>query len=97
MVVKNAHALAGHTGITRHSPRNGCNGYFVDLPGAPGVLATVACAPFRRLDTSVGVSGPHDFARPRKIAVRYRRIRVHRIPPRGRDDRDSPLFRDGTQ
>jgi hypothetical protein len=24
-------------------------------------------------------------------AVRYRRIRVHRIPPRGRDDRDSPL------
>ena len=26
-------------------------------------------------------------------AVRYRRIRVHRIPPRGRDDRVSPLQR----
>ena len=65
-------------------------------PGAPGLLATVACAPSRRLDTSVGVSGPHDFARPRKIAVRYRRIRVHRIPPRERDDRVSPLCWDGT-
>src|ERR1700683_1522257 len=32
MVVKNAHALAGHTGITRHSPRNGFNGYFVISP-----------------------------------------------------------------
>ena len=27
-------------------------------------MATVARAPSRRLDTSVGVSGPHDFARP---------------------------------
>ena len=66
-------------------------GLYRALPGVPGFLVTVACAPSRRLDTSVGVSGPHDFARPRKIAVRYRRIRVHRIPPRGRDDRDSPL------
>src|ERR1700733_3379835 len=32
MVVKNAHALAGHTGITRHSPRNGFNGYTVLSP-----------------------------------------------------------------
>jgi hypothetical protein len=31
------------------------------IAGAPGVLATVACATSRRLDTSVGVSGPHDF------------------------------------
>ena len=29
-------------------------------------------------------------------AVRYRRIRVHRIPPRERDDRVSPLCWDGT-
>jgi hypothetical protein len=42
------------------------------------------------------MSGPHDFA-VRLNAVRYRRIRVHRIPPRGRDDRVSPLSvgRDG--
>jgi hypothetical protein len=38
------------------------------------------------------VSGPHDFARPQKIAVRYRRIRVHRSPSRERDDRVSPLL-----
>jgi hypothetical protein len=43
-----------------------------------------------RLDTSVGVSGPHDFA-VRFSAVRQERIRVHRIPPRVRDDRDTPL------
>ena len=35
----------------------------------------------RRLDASVGASGPHDFA-VRIRAVRQRRIRVHRIPPR---------------
>jgi hypothetical protein len=49
----------------------------------------------RQLDTSVGVSGPHDFA-VRFSAVRQERIRVHRIPPRVRDDRDTPLVWDGT-
>jgi hypothetical protein len=44
----------------------------------------------RELDTSVGVSGPHDFA-VRFSAVRQERIRVHRIPPRVRDDREPPL------
>jgi hypothetical protein len=52
------------------------------LPGEPGLFVTVAernC--FRRLDTSVGVSGPHDFA----VRLRYLRLgtlRVHRILPR---------------
>src|ERR1700722_4140133 len=45
-------------------------GLYRALPGAPGLLATVACAPSRRLDTSVGVSGPHDFARPPESAAR---------------------------
>jgi len=36
---------------------------------------------FRQLDTSVGVSGPHDFAVRFGIA-RLARRRVHRIPPR---------------
>jgi hypothetical protein len=44
----------------------------------------------RKLDTSVGVSGPHDFS-VRFSAVRQERIRVHRIPPRVRDDREPPL------
>jgi hypothetical protein len=36
-------------------------GLYRALPGVPGFLVTVACAPSRRLDTSVGVSGPHVF------------------------------------
>jgi hypothetical protein len=44
----------------------------------------------RQLDTSVGASGPHDFA-VRFSAIRQKRIRVHRIPPRVRDDREPPL------
>ena len=49
----------------------------------------------RELDASVEASGPHDFA-VRLSAVRYRHLRVHRIPPRVRDDREPPLMWDGT-
>jgi hypothetical protein len=49
----------------------------------------------RQLDASVGASGPHDFA-VRFSAVRQRHRHVHRIPPRVRDDRETPLQRDGT-
>ena len=51
----------------------------------------------RKLDTSVGVSGPHDFA-VRFSAIRLGHLCVHRIPPRvddvaqrpsvGRDEED---------
>jgi hypothetical protein len=44
----------------------------------------------RKLDASVGASGPHDFA-VRVDVTRQRHLRVHRIPPRVRDDRDTPL------
>jgi hypothetical protein len=60
-------------------------------------LATVACGIiFRKLDTSVAVSGPHDFAVRRKNALVRSISRVHRIPPRVRDDRETPLKWDGT-
>jgi hypothetical protein len=49
----------------------------------------------RELDASVEASGPHGFA-VRISAVRYRRLRVHRIPSRVRDDREPPLEWDGT-
>ena len=49
----------------------------------------------RKLDTSVEVSGPHDFA-VRLSAARQEHIRVHRIPSRVRDDREPPLMWDGT-
>ena len=42
------------------------------------------------LNASVGASGPHGFA-VRIGAVRQERRRVHRIQPRVRDDRDTPL------
>ena len=85
----------GHTGNTRHSPRNGFTAYF-----ALSLVTGLVChhrrrKDFRQLDASVGASGPHDFA-VRTSAVRQRRIHVHRIPPRVRDDRETPLCRDGT-
>jgi hypothetical protein len=52
------------------------------LPGEPGLFVTVISGiASTDLDTSVGVSGPHDFA----VRLRYLRLgtlRVHRILPR---------------
>jgi hypothetical protein len=50
-------------------------------PRRSGSFATVTCGTYRKLDTSVEMSGPHDFA-VRPSAIRQRHIRVHRIPPR---------------
>ena len=66
------------------------------LSPVTGFIATVAPKKLasQELDASVGASGPHDFA-VRVSAVRQKRIRIHRIPPHVRDDRDTPLLRDG--
>ena len=75
------------------------------LRALPGDRALLPPSPLRssllmeklasqELDASVEASGPHDFA-VRFSAVRYRRIHVHRIPSRVRDDRDTPLEWDG--
>jgi hypothetical protein len=63
------------------------------LSPVTGLVATVACGrfPFHRLDASVGASGPHDFAVREICALVRSAIRVHRIPPRVRDDREPPL------
>ena len=72
-------------------PRAMVYGLFRALPGDRAFLPpSPAKVAFRELDASVGASGPHVFA-VRFHAVRYRRIRVHRIPPRVRDDREPPL------
>jgi hypothetical protein len=47
----------------------------------------------RKLDASVGASGPHDFAVRIRRASSLRTISVHRIPPHVRDDRETPLER----
>jgi len=50
-----------------------------------------------KLDASVGASGPHDFAVRFMRRSSARRQSVHRIPPHVRDDRETPLCRDGTE
>ena len=81
----------GHTGFTRHSPRNGFNGLYRALPGDRAFLPpSSADIAFRRLDTSVGASGPHDFAVRLKRRSSFGTIGVHRIPPHVRDDRETP-------
>src|ERR1700726_1707184 len=77
-------------------PRAMVYGLFRALPGDRAFLPpSPAKVAFRELDASVGASGPHVFA-VRLSAVRQERIRVHRIPPRVRDDRDTPLEWGGT-
>jgi hypothetical protein len=46
---------------------------------------------FRQLDASVEASGPHDFSVRKQSALVSSAARVHRIQPRVRDDRDTPL------
>jgi hypothetical protein len=65
------------------------------LPGDRAFLPPSPANKIRELDASVGASGPHDFS-VRFSAIRQRRIHVHRIPPRVRDDRDTPLEWDET-
>jgi hypothetical protein len=78
------HSHHGHTGITRHSLRNGFNSFLRALPGDRAFLPPSSAdigwsAPGRadfasaRLDASVGASGPHDFA-VRFSAVRQRAV-----------------------
>jgi hypothetical protein len=52
----------GHTGNTRHSPRNGFTAYSALSPVTGLVCHRRQRNRFRRLDASVGASGPHDFA-----------------------------------
>src|ERR1700687_4127505 len=66
--------------LTSRSPRR--SGFLVTV--IPEKLAS------QELDAGVEASGPHDFTAPCG-AVRQKRRRVHRIQPRVRDDRDTPL------
>jgi hypothetical protein len=92
------HSHHGHTGITRHSLRNGFNGFLRALPGDRACLPPSPTGYLSaRLDTSVGASGPHDFA------VRGSDARLASLPrpphpaPNVRDDRATPLRGGGTE
>ena len=83
------------TGITRHSPRNGFNGFLRALPGdraclppSPAELSSANLTP---------ASGRQDHTTsPSARGALVRSVPcVHRIPPRVRDDREPPLGWDG--
>src|ERR1700733_9359091 len=86
------HGCTGEPGIPA---RDGVNGFLRALPGDRALLSPSLRKTSAKLDTSVEASGPHDFA-VRLSAIRQKRINVHRIPPRVRDDRDTPLEWDET-
>jgi len=92
--VKNKpHEYSHHrsTGSARHSrTRMVLTGSFVLSPEIGLVCLRRRRNCFRRLDAGVEASGPHDFA-VRFSAIRQGHLRVHRIPPRVRDDRETPL------
>src|SRR5580692_13009964 len=80
----------------RHSPRNGFNGFLLALPGDRAFLPPSLAAFAANL---MPASGHQDHTTsPSAIAPFVKgAIRVHRIPPRVRDDRETPLLsrRDG--
>src|SRR3954462_14436044 len=84
------HSHHGHTGFTRHSPRNGFNGFLRALPGDR------ACLPPSSADHSVNLmpaSGHQNHTTSPSATVPFvsSTIGVHRIPPYVRDDRETPL------
>ena len=92
---EDAHEHTGSAEAIRHSLRDGFTAYSALSP-VTGFLATVADGnESRRLDASVGASGPHAFA-VRLRRIRQSAVRVHRIPPHVRDDRERPSERSGT-
>src|ERR1700735_893817 len=96
--MKKAHEHSHHrfAGCTRPSLRNGFNGFLRALPGDRAFLPpSPAENLFRQLDASVGASGPHDFAvRPGAARLAPPKRPSHPAP-NVRDDRETPLVRDG--
>ena len=86
----------------RHSLRNGFNGLCRALPGdefllSPSSANWLLCETrlglqdLRRLDTSNGCQD-HTTSPSATPEFVFRKLRVHRIPPRVRDDREPPLL-----
>jgi len=85
----------GHTGFTRHSPRNGFNGLFRALPGDRACLPP---SPALLLTDLTPASGRQDHTTSPSASALFvtSAARVHRIPPRVRDDREPPPLWDET-
>ena len=60
-------------------------------PRRSGSFATVTCGTYRRLDTSVEMSGPHDFTVRKLQSSSARCLRPSHPAPTSRDVRETPL------
>jgi hypothetical protein len=82
----------GHTGITRHSPRNGLR-LISRSPRGPGSFAPVVSQGLTP-QTLAPASGRQDHTTlpSASNALVSRAISVHRNPPHVRDDRETPLL-----
>src|SRR5436190_20045504 len=90
------HSHHGHTEDTRHSPRNGFNGLLRDLPGDRAFLSPSPAEFLPRNLTPASRRQDHTTSPSASHAVRQQHVSVHRIPPRVRDDRETPLIRSRT-
>jgi hypothetical protein len=80
----------GHTGNTRHSLRNGLR-LISCSPRRSGFLVTVACGIASANLTPASRRQDHTTSPSAAGALVRSAACVHRIPPRVRDDRDTPL------
>ena len=92
VVVQNAHEYSQRS--HRKSPgipaRNGFNGFLRALP-VIGFLATVACSVLTASLTPASRRQDHTTSPSASALFVKSAARVHRIQPRVRDDRDTPL------
>jgi len=89
---------SGSTGNIRHPPRNGFTAYSALFPGTNCFVDPVIRATRWRLANLTPASGRqnHTASPSATASARLTLRRVHRIPPRERGDRVSPLWWDGT-
>jgi hypothetical protein len=88
-----AHEHTGSAETLRPSLRNGFTAYN-ELSPVNGFFATVVTQGINpaQLDASTAASEPHDFAVRVTPCLVSRGIRVHRISPHVRDDREASLI-----
>ena len=91
---ENTHKHTGSAEAVRHSLRNGFTAYFALSPVTGHFCHRRSRWNFflRKLDTSVGVSGPHDFAVRHSAARLASPKRPSHPVPNVRDDREAPLL-----
>ena len=91
IVRRNAHEHTGSAEAIRPSLRDGVTVSFA-LSLATGLFATIASRNYPQDLTPASGRRDHTTSPSASRTVRHRRIRVHRIPPHVRDDRDPPLL-----